>query len=408
MLPTEPRGQGIVLAFLVLCEGIWLLFNQGKDGIFEGWSGLGQQNPFRALQLWLLLWTGIADVALSFYAILGLTILLRESVILLFWYRCLVTLIAAPFAGVLISWSAPHSGQVATYISWFIYIAVNVGITYFLGYVLAAERRWHRRKGGASSDSEANEEQGLADGDGDSPGRMPKALGILPLDFAVAAWMMTTGVVSFVWVFRLCITNNFMVGGWAFMATFLPYTASTKWLEVVAHIIAIISALCGLVGIIKYKEISWDEFLLPGAKSENQEGSLKTKKSGNTLLMVAFICNLLRVALFFPITGMVLFKKNFCGFYTKARDFSAWTHCSGEDIYVWCWGMIVLIVDLYLLWGMFQLWHHNDVECSLRTKQASAYGSVDGADVAEFYNDAAVDFDVSALNAPITTKQAEL
>jgi len=88
---------------------------------------------------------------------------------------------------------------------------------------------------------------------------------------------------------------------------------------------------------------------------------------GKTAFQYFFIWNVIRIMLFIPITGLTIVIANVCLAYVHALTnisasvpifgMQAPMHCTSFDVFL-LWTVVGLIVlDLYMTWGSFCLWH---------------------------------------------------
>jgi len=224
------------------------------------------------------------------------------------------------------------------------------------------------------------------------PGKEPDALGFLPAGPLVMLYATVLAIAAFVWSVRLWVSRS-IVGAWAVVFQPLPYLAGVHWLEVIVYDLTWIFAVIGIAGMMVFgNAVSMEALMrqelaqqLPQQEQgapvcremlEEMERATMGKRQGSGALFAFYAFNLVRVALFFPTTGMMLFERNVCGFYVTALSGSsvsiaglrqAPTLCSAAD----AWGMFFMLVicalDLYFLRLVYKLWLHLHQQCALST-----------------------------------------
>lgn len=297
--------------------------------------------------------------------------------IVLAW-RSLVCLSFAPWAGIVLAFSTPDGDRVFVYAFILGYIALSI----FLVYVLAMAFRQAVSDGKRfqqHSDAQAlRERQQLlisasnhrrenrnVDGEDLSYHEVePELFGFMPLAETVTIYSIVIAVACVWCIIHLVITGH-TSGGWAFFSK-TPEVASTFWLEV---FLWPLSFICALIG-------------MSGASSFSGAGFLDEKPALSSLL-VFLIGSMLRFGLLFAVTGMDLLEKNTCGFYLSGLSKVAYTsapgmslHCVPMEYLLLAGVLLCCILDGYLIWGTFQLWHHaQNWRFGSYAKESSDYGA---------------------------------
>lgn len=283
---------------------------------------------------------------------------------LLVW-RTLVCLAFAPWAGILLAFSPASSDKalmtflVCVYIAWSIFIVYSL-IMIFRQAVSDGKRFQrhldiqanHERQQLLISAGNWRQDNVLIDGEDIRDHEVePEVFGVLPLADAVTLYAVVIAVAC-VWSFIHLIVTGHTMGGWLFFAS-TPAVSSTFWLEAFLYPFSFLIALIGLAGA---SSLSGSDFL--------------TNKPATSSLLIFLLGSLFRYALLFAVTGMDLLEKDTCGFYLHgAVNFAnkdpwskaggSWIHCQPTSVLTLLGMVAFCILDAYLIWATFQLWHHS-------------------------------------------------
>lgn len=309
-------------------------------------------------------------------------------------WRALVCLSFAPWAGILLAFS-PTNDKVWAYVLVCCYIAFSILLVYVLAMAFrqtvcdsklfqqhlnaqALEERqrlllnahnYRRRR----EDGEADARH--ADGDGMHDHEVePELFSVFPLAETVTLYALVIAIAC-LWNFiHLCFSGH-TSGGWVFFSK-TPEVSSTFWLEVFLWPISFVCALAGMAGALSFC----------GSGIESSGGQLFLDEGTSSSAVLLFLIqSMLRFGLLFAVTGMAFIEKDTCGFYinglSKLAYRSYWSpmngmvHCHGWEYLLLAGALVCCILDGYLIWGTFQLWHHardwKFVEIPINGKYAS-------------------------------------
>lgn len=277
-------------------------------------------------------------------------------------WRLLVCLSFAPWAGIMLAFAPANTDKLWAYALICGYMALSI----FLVYVLALafrqavcdSKRFQQhlnmqalaeRKRLLTKAHDVRQQGNMHHAEGDAM-RLhevePELFGTLPLAETVTLYAAVIAIAS-LWNFvHLCLTGH-SSGGWAFFEG-APQVSATFWIEAFVWPISFVCALIGFAGALSFCDA----------------GFLDSKPSLASLLFF-LIASMLRYAFLFAITGMDLIEKNTCGFYVNGLARLAYTgggsgflHCRGTEYLFLAGTLLCCILDGYLIWGTFQLWHH--------------------------------------------------
>jgi len=279
-------------------------------------------------------------------------------------WRSLICLSFAPWAGIMLAFSAPDTDKVWMYVLVCAYIVWSIFLVYTLAMAfrqaVSDGRRFqkhldlqavHERQQLLISAGSWREDNIMIDGAAMAEHEVePDLFGVLPLADCVTLYTIVIAAAC-VWSFIHLMLTGETAGGWAFFSS-TPKVPSTFWIEVFLYPISFLGALIGLAG----------------ASSLSGSAFLEEKPSTSSIL-VFLLSSMLRFALLFAVTGMDLLEKDTCGFYLHgAANFaykSPWSPATGGYIHCqpmsWLFLLGVLVcccLDGYLIWGTFKLWQH--------------------------------------------------
>jgi hypothetical protein len=328
-------GYGDIIAGIIGLTGVWLGTN-----LLQGWRKLAPMHSF---------------LATSF------------TITIIFW-RCLVSLVFAPWVGTLLAFAFAAQDRLYPMLIALAYMSWSIWILYVLimafkeithdtrqFQVHLNEQRLHERKfllrvaakarlDGIAQDGEAMNDHELE----------PHLFGIFPLCETVTLYAVLIATVMLLSTVHVSF-NGQTAGGWAFF-TGTPTVPETFPLECVLYPICFVCAVFGVLGTSTFGGF----------------GFLEEKSAMKAILLFLFSAAV-RFCLLFSITGMALIERNECGIYINgvARMASApmnplsgatrnndLLHCSNSSIFVFVLAFIFMLLDAYMVWGTFQLHHH--------------------------------------------------
>jgi hypothetical protein len=394
---VPPLLAGQVVCLLTLLEGVFVLFELTGATDLNWFDGLNEVNPFERLQftcLWVLstgdFFFSIGVGALGMYMCnnpLPDWFMYRANLkevhadlcnllikMFLFW-RVLVTILIAPWAGVMLAFAPSTYDKSNCMVFVLLYIGLNIQSLWSLLAVQQVATYACQDMQNAIDAASTNErlqliERAYADGFDTvmSPTRDSVIFGLLPLEPTVLAYVLLLSVACLLWAIE-----GRTAAGWAFLLEYQE-VALTKGFERAVYSFSAVVTFLGMVALLTFRQ-SRNElayFMKEDASMQNQyehreemDRLQRARKRSISVLLACFIGNLLRVCLFIPITGMVLLFKNLCGFYVSGLSRVAFSkensnrgsvHCAAED-----WSIIVSVISIaaidgYLAWSVFWLW----------------------------------------------------
>jgi len=356
-------GVGDVVFGVIGAFGLWANRNSMLPLAFEAFRGLHSQiatNCVKALLIWRI------AVMISVAPMLGLS--MADVIIHITWQLVLACL----------------------YLAFSVFTVVGIAVA--LGVV--AEESHHVQREFDLED--AGFRQVLGDS-GAMFKEQPLALGNVPWVLLVFLWTMAMGSAAFVWSIRLWTRPQHAIGGWAAAFNSVSFVPSTHWIEVILYNLTWVMAICGVAAIMTFN-VAWS---LEATVRHNLAGPQRSplvyrdliweleraeasKWQGTVAMQVFFVFSLMRIALFFPITGMSLFEMDVCGFYVSvlSRNYSAMSRiratsssCTGEDVRGLVWMCVFLVVDLSTLVGAYKVWCYYYFLCGTPLDKIPSYRS---------------------------------
>lgn len=410
-----PLAVGYLVCLFTLLEGIVLLLHVTKvvepsRGLFPGlYDG---HNPFGTSEKVILWVVSVTDLAAVLVGVAGLYLsvhlapdrvrraMTRGSAgnlptmligLLLLW-RILVTFGTAPFVGVMLAFSTPDTDR-TPYIVWaMLFIFVNIVLVYGLAQVFRAAAMESELVGERTQIKNNEERRNFLHGayrnQLEFVDEEPRLFGCLPLELTLGLWSLTLTVACVVAFVELCAAG-ITVGGWAYFIS-VPDVRMIRALEFVTYFLGALFALTALVGIIghhsgRVQEADSLASFGTAEYTEELEQAIKAKKRGTVAILVFFIGSLFRISCFIPITGMALVAKDVCGIYVhglstlslSSESYGTRIHCGGNDFGMLFFVTAMAVLDFYILWGVFKLWHaYRSASFAVKEGMPSAsYGS---------------------------------
>lgn len=424
---------GVLICCAVAAEGAFLLMNSTGVG-----AGLGTLHPLGGLLTAALQVIGSGDVVSALSGAVGLWLctnvyllslfesvqasyaLLSTSLVgaLLAW-RCLVTLCMAPWCGILLSFTHPERSAVLSYFLALLYLVINVAILGALVVVLrtvSARSRLLQLELGlqTAADRKAKEfsrrttdEQPLisqslltfsSEPSEEEEGRLFYYLPLVPV---LLCYLFGLGVASTVWLLELFIVPGKVVGGWAFV-TALPKSPRGHILEIFLYILTLSTAVVAALALVAYDKArqAARQLTLQLVNHTSEEGGeeaaehaeactevLGTQSKCAKIILGCGCANLLRLVIFFPVTGVALYLKDLCkvhGYLSLKSSIlqdqyagSVPLTCHGGEVVTLLLVVLVAALDVYLQVGLGRFcWLHYQGKQSARKAAPSSYGAV--------------------------------
>lgn len=286
------------------------------------------------------------------------------GIIILLAWRGAVTLMFPPWAGILLAFTTPDSNRMWLYLAIFLYIGFCIVILYIVTMALIRcvhdsrlfqehldVQHLHERKKLLNAAHECRQVNQHIDGeDMHEHDVEPYLFGFLPLAETVAVYaVIMAGAMLMSWLHL--VVSGHTAGGWAFFSS-TTHVFQTYWLEFFLYPIGFAAAIVGLLG----------------ASSFSGHGVLD-ETTALTALSTFLLVNMIRFAFDFAITGMNLLEKNTCGFYINgiavlayrdphAPKNNAMFHCPPMDFLFLLAMFGIMLLDFYMIWSTFQLYHH--------------------------------------------------
>jgi len=365
---------GYLVCSVVMAEGLFLLLDMGADvsGANVGVVGMDAQNPYHHAQRIVLIVVGFVDVFMALAAAVGLWIAggaplealgdrLQGNLpafgigILLAW-RIATTVAIAPWLGFLMAFEPAEYARGQCLLVALAYIALNVYMLWVLSvtHKEVAQRGAYLQQLLASVQAERFLLVGRARATpgGDELVRHPKLLGCVPLELAIAAYALAV-CVACTWSFiALCIYGSAR-GGWAVLTgSVVHHPGGAFWLEAVVYSVPAVLGGLAVSAILTHPQLSQEE---TGSRARC-----------SFLILLFLIGSIARYAAFIPITAMQLADSDICGLYTyglsrvasHAAENPLWstTRCSEHEVVALVAVVLALVLDAYLISGVFRLW----------------------------------------------------
>mmetsp|Transcript_56688 Transcript_56688/g.99140 ORF Transcript_56688/g.99140 Transcript_56688/m.99140 type:complete len:436 (-) Transcript_56688:164-1471(-) len=191
----------------------------------------------------------------------------------------------------------------------------------------------------------------------------PLIFGLFPLTETIAAYALLITMACVACLMEMGFWGG-VIGGWAFFAE-KGMDTSTYWLEIVLYILSIFPAAIGFLAAVSLLD--------------------KQARPPVTALFVFLLGSLARFSMMVPVTGMTLIANmNICGLYvrwlsnisTKTPWFaSSPVHCGLGELGTICLVILVALLDGYLIWGVYQVWHHSRMKSLSLKDGVEVYGS---------------------------------
>lgn len=392
----DPAAMGYLVCFLVLVEGVILVFH--ATGVIDHrnsmFSGLSNNNPFAGIQWTLLGVFGFGDIITAVLAGFGIWLSLRAmpvnwtksvgfheyhagsaqlfvGVFLIF--RALATLFVGPWVGIMLAFE-PSDFDKVPYLFWtMFYLAFSIFTLWALvqvyRFVVAESERVQeelnrevatRRQLYISMASKGHHRL-FEDGE--------QLFYCLPLELTLGVYAIVAALAFLVFFIQHVATGK-TIGAWAFLLPSTPVDM-TWWIEFVVYSVSFAFAMAALGGIIGHNTALEQK---EGAIQEGQSGgayyneeladAMRMERRSIFAVLIFFIFSLLRIAFFIPITGMTLITRDTCGIYVYALSSisvsrpggSAPLHCSGSDFFALLVVLGFVAFDAYMTWGYLRLW----------------------------------------------------
>lgn len=371
-------GVGIIpVAYLVcvylICEGLLILMQDPSE-----WHIVDTVASWEIGFLEFVAWgdivcacIGIVGIWLGHNIVPGWRKLARMhsfcsncGIIILLAWRGIVTLMFPPWAGVLLAFTPHGDNRIWLYLALFLYIGFCILMLYIItmGLIRCVHdsrlfqehldvQHLHERKKLLTAAHDARQVNQHIDGeDMHEHDVEPDLFGFLPMAETVAVYAVVMAAAMLMSWLHLVVSGS-TAGGWAFFSSTAGVT-QTYWLEFFIYPICFAAAIVGLLG----------------ASSFSGHGVLD-EETALTALSTFLIVNMLRFAFDFAITGMNLLEQNTCGFYVNgiaalayrephAPKNNALFHCPPMDILLLIAIFAIMIIDCYMIWSTFQLYHH--------------------------------------------------
>lgn len=191
------------------------------------------------------------------------------------------------------------------------------------------------------------------------PAPGPKLFGCLPLEPIVSFYALAVFVSSIVWIHGW-ETGQGLIAGWAWG---VPRERNTFWLEAIVYLSSLLLSIVALFAIYTHQE--WRESLRYGNGNQDSHIAYDTVKQCTHAMLLYFLTNLARFALFFPITGMALISQDVCGIHVSGLGstdiFPSWhggtsLWCHGDGWWRLAFLPVACALDGYVLYGTYRLW----------------------------------------------------
>lgn len=415
-----PLPAGYVICLFILAEGLFF----GANLIWDPFSlGLPNKDPFHDAESAVLGVLSLGDIIMASLGVLGLLMTARvlplslvenqsslatQCVGGLLPWRALVTLLAAPYMGFVLAGS-DDMYRASWIVGTLIYIAVNAYILWALFSVLHMARRKSefiqqqldlqtQAAGPTARERDPFAAQYRAPAAGDpnlqidvsGSGEEPSLFRCLPLELSVIVYILLVGVLSLCG-FIFCLMTQKSFGGWAVIIPGAPSVGGTLYLEVVSYVFTFAMAVLALTAIAIHH----------GALNAGMdpEDAVAVRKRTHFSLMFYVVANILRFAIFIPITGMSLTAMDICSFWTHGVAYLASRrpfyqlslvpmHCSPLDALALVCVLALVALDAYLVYGTLRFWREHR-EAFLRSSEKMRYAVEDGPPVYGYYGAAA-------------------
>lgn len=433
---------GVVVCCAVAAEGAFLLMNSSGVG-----AGLGTHHPLSGLLTAALQVIGSGDVASALSGAVGIWLCtnvyllsLFESVhdryalmstslvgVLLAW-RCLVTLCMAPWCGILISFTQPQSSAALTYLMVarsaalaLLYLVINIAILgalvivirtvsarsrllqLELGLQTAADRKAKEFRRRTTGEPPLISQSLLTFSPEPSEEDDGKMFYYLPLVPVLLCYLFGLGVASTVWLLELFLVPGKVVGGWAFV-TAIPKSPRGHILEIFLYIFTLASVLVAALAIVAYDKAreAARQLTLQLVNHTSEEGGeeaaehaeacaevLSTQNRCAKIVLGCACVNLIRLVMFFPVTGVALYLKDLCkvhGYLSLKSSIdmeqyagSVPLSCHGGEVVTLLLVVLVAALDVYMQVGLgWFCWLHwtRDGRQPARWVAPRSYGAV--------------------------------
>jgi len=393
--PLSSLIVGCLLSLLVLIEGLFVLGNMGDpvDSLVQSvFLGMDAEHPLYRTQWVLLTILAFGDVLGSLFALTGV-VLTRHKLLIgisvldvdtdvatvsvgaLFGWRVFITIATAPWVGSMLAFAQPGFNKGMHIFGTLVYIALSSLICWVLVAVshtvtsTSQELKHQRLFDAAGAREEMFRRQAHDVGHPDLPQPVhaalqerPQVFGCVPLHSSVFVGTLALCVLSFVWFVRS--VNGHTIGGWAFPLQ-VPRVAGTSVLEFVVYTLTMLTSMIAVAAqLVRHFQ---DEDYAPHSLG------------WCAITILAFlVMNVMRFALFVPITGMALAAKDVCGFY--ARGLSSISaagsgdavplHCTADDRAALATAAALAVLDGCFAWGTYRLWQRYRTELELGSRAA--------------------------------------
>lgn len=393
--PFSSLVVGCLLSLLVLIEGLFVLGNMSDpvDNLVQSvFLGMDVEHPLHCTQWVLLTILAFGDVLCSLFALTGLVLTRHKllvsisvldvdtdvatvSVGAIFGWRIFITIATAPWVGSMLAFAQPGFNKGMHIFGTLVYIALSSLICWVLVAVshtvtsTSQELKHQQLFDAAGAREEMFRRQAHDVGQSDFPQPMhaalkerPQVFGCVPLHSSVFVGTLALCVLSFTWFVRS--VNAHTIGGWAFPLQ-VPRVAGTSVLEFVVYTLTMLTSMIAVAAqLVRY--------------FQDEDYALYSLRWCAITILAFLIMNVMRFALFVPITGMVLAAKDVCGFYAQGLS-SISTAGSGDVVPLHCtaddWTALMTTVALTVLdgcftWGIYQLWQKYRTEFELGNRMA--------------------------------------
>lgn len=394
-------SAGYFICFMFLLEGLFVVFEICGvlgNADMEFLKRLQEHNPFRnALHscLWFL---GIGDIIASFLGPFGLWLgsnympyswrklwsmhasIAKGCVGSVLVWRLLVLFMVAPWAGTSFAFEPPHQDKAASMLLTALYVAISLYSVWvlLLSYnMVASETSIMQQKLNSLglrmptwAEIFLQEIDYYAEFMPGSQSELshPTVLCCLSLEAATALYILAVFLGSICWFVQLMLYDE-TIGGWAF-AVSVPHVSETYGLEIALYTLTIIFSVVALAGIVLHRGARDIEDVLKERyqgdysmyHTEDVSEAVKAKERSAACLVMYLLFSILRFALFFPITIMVLLEKNICSLYLGlsnaefSKGLALVPHCSTTDSNVIVLTLLLFFLDAYMVYNVFQLW----------------------------------------------------
>lgn len=199
---------------------------------------------------------------------------------------------------------------------------------------------------------------------------MPAMFCCLPLEASIIWYVIIIMICAILWLLLL-LERGYSGGGWASAApgTLVPQTWT---LEFCLYAFTIFESVIALGGMSHRRTGQGIEDTLPEKykgdphaifSSEEMLFVLKAKKRCAACFFTYLLFSILRLALFFPITGMLLVERDVCGLYVHGIS-QFWSfvwirrpYCSEQDIVLLSITVLFFVLDTSMIYQVYRLWH---------------------------------------------------